>query len=749
MSSATPKRLAIIGCGAVVDHHILPALRRLGWLPSVLIDRSPERVALLAGKLGRHGRDIVRAAEWREATDKFDAAIVAVPHVFHGPIGTELLKAGKHLFMEKPLAVTSEQCQTMIDEAETRGLSLRVGLLRRYLLGARWLKALIEAGTLGTIRSFSIREGFVFNWATSSDALLRRELAAGGVLMDTGAHTLDLLLWWLGDVASLRYRDDAAQGVEADCLLECRMASGATGTVELSRTRDLRDTIQIQGSAGFVEVHLSKNIVLDGSPNALAFRHEGRAAADLPLQLFPELFDSELRDFARSVAGEVTAGIPGSEGARSVALIERCYANREPLTLGWRSNAAAVDGDAVDTPRLPAGSTALLTGAAGFIGGRLAERLVEQGVKVRCLVRSFGQATRLARLPVEIVNGRLGEAGPAARAFDGVDYVFHCAYDHRSRKANLDGLEQLLAGAARQKVKGFVYLSSFSVYEPFPDGKLTEETRDGDVSWPYARNKLDLEARTLKAAREEGVPASIIQPAVVYGPFSKPWADAPAQMLITGDVILPDAGEGICNAVFIEDLIDAMLLAAQRPEAIGERFIVSGPEPVSWGKFFGAIAQAIQVPPPVYWPSASIRGENSGIVRDIKAVLANPKRLVQIIVRWPPARQALQAGYDALPPSLHKLVTKAYFGGGGGRRFGLRHLPDPRALALYESRAYASNDKAARLLGYRPRHGFAEGMAVTGAYLRWAYSDLCRAGEAARASTHAAPEAPATLAKAS
>ncbi|MBN9445934.1 MAG: hypothetical protein J0I67_03385, partial [Bosea sp.] len=63
MSSATPKRLAIIGCGAVVDHHILPALRRLGWLPSVLIDRSPERVALLASKLGRHGRDVVRAAD--------------------------------------------------------------------------------------------------------------------------------------------------------------------------------------------------------------------------------------------------------------------------------------------------------------------------------------------------------------------------------------------------------------------------------------------------------------------------------------------------------------------------------------------------------------------------------------------------------------------------------------------------------------------------------------------------------------
>ncbi|WP_332684186.1 NAD-dependent epimerase/dehydratase family protein [Bosea sp. (in: a-proteobacteria)] len=746
MSPGTPQRLAIIGCGAVVDHHILPALRRIGWLPSVLVDRSPERLALLAGKLGRHGREIVRVADWHEAADRFDAAIVAVPHVFHGPIGTELLAAGKHLFMEKPLAVTLAQCETMVREAEARRLTLRVGLLRRYLHGARWLKALLDSGTLGTIRSFSIREGFVFNWATSSDALLRRELAAGGVLMDTGVHTLDLLLWWLGDVAELSYRDDAAQGVEADCLLDCRMASGATGTVELSRTRDLRDTIQIHGSAGFVELHVSKNLVLAGSPNALAFRFEGRSAADLPLQLFPALFDSELRDFARSVAGETAAGVTGVEGTRAVALIERCYASREPLVLDWRADAAA---DRDDSPRLPAGSTALITGAAGFIGGRLAERLVEQGVKVRCLVRSFGQATRLARLPVEIINGALGEAGATASALEGVDYVFHCAYDHRSRKANLDGLEQLLAGAARHKAKGFVYLSSFSVYEPFPDGELTEQTRDGDVSWPYARNKLDLEARTLKAAREEGIPASIVQPTVVYGPFSRPWADAPAQMLITGEVVLPDAGEGICNALYIEDLIDALLLAAQRREAVGERFIISGPEPVSWGKFFASIAQALQVAPPVHWPSARIEGENSGVVRDIKAVLANPKRLVQIIVRWPPARQALQAGYDALPAGLHKLVTQAYFGGGGGRRFGMRHLPDPRILALYQAQALASNDKAMRLLGYRPRHGFAEGMAITGAYLRWAYGDLCRAGEAARSHAASPPATPAKLAKAS
>lgn len=727
MTLPAGERLAIIGCGAVVDHHLAPSLRRLGWTPSVLVDRSPERATLVAGKFGGQGRSIVTAQDWHAVADRFDAAIVAVPHILHGPIGIELLQAGKHLFMEKPLAVTSAQCEAAVAAAEERGLALRVGLLRRYLHGTRWLKALLDAGVLGTITRFDIREGFVFNWATSSDALLKRELAAGGVLMDTGAHTLDLLLWWLGDVASLTYRDDAGHGVEADCVLECRMASGAVGSVELSRTRDLRGTIVIEGTEGFVEVHLAKSRILAGSPNALAFRHDGRAAADMPLQLFPELFDSELRDFRSSVAGDESKGISGREGIRSVALIERCYAAREPLAMPWPSAAPAGAEDS--RPRLPAGSTALITGATGFIGGRLAERLVEQGVKVRCLIRSYGQATRLARLPVEIIKGRLDDAGAIARGLEGADYVFHCAYDTRSRKLNLDALEGLIAESLRQKVKGFVYVSSFSVYEPFPDGVLTEETRDGDRSWIYARNKLDLEARTLKAVREQGLKASVVQPTVVYGPFAKSWTNDIAERLLTGEVILPDRGDGLCNAVYVDDLVDGFILAAQRPEAVGERFILSGPEPVSWARFYESMAEAIEAEKPRYWPAETIAGANRGFMRDLKMVLANPKRLIQIIVRWPPARQALQAGYDALPGPLHEFVTRVYFGS-GGRRFGMQYLPDPQALALYRSQAHSSNEKAARLLGYAPRYGFAEGMRETAAYLAWAYGDLRRESEA-------------------
>ena len=82
-------------------------------------------------------------------------------------------------------------------------------MLRRYLWVARWTKALLESGTLGEVNYFEAREGLVFNSDPSTDALLRPDMAGGGVLIDTGAHTLDLLVWWFSEVESLQYRDIA------------------------------------------------------------------------------------------------------------------------------------------------------------------------------------------------------------------------------------------------------------------------------------------------------------------------------------------------------------------------------------------------------------------------------------------------------------------------------------------------------------------------------------------------------------
>jgi nucleoside-diphosphate-sugar epimerase len=376
-------------------------------------------------------------------------------------------------------------------------------------------------------------------------------------------------------------------------------------------------------------------------------------------------------------------------------------------------------------PTVPAGSKVLITGATGFIGGRLAEILLEQGAEVRCAIRNPGHATRIARLGTKIVPADLANAEQMDKAIEGADYVFHCAHDMRSVRQNMTGLENIINACLKHRVRRLVYVSTMSVYEPLSDGPLNEESRDGDRGWMYTRTKLDMEARVLKAVREQTLAASIVQPTIVYGPYSKPWTNAPAENLIYGTVVLPGRGEGLCNAVYIDDLVDGFILAATQPAAIGERFLLSGPAPVGWGEFFSAFASALGTSPPEFWPAERIAKASQGLIRDLKLVARNPKNIVKIIVRWSPARQALQAGIDHMPEPLKSLVMKRN-SGSGSRRPGEVILPDPQQLKLYLAKAYCDNAKAGRLLGYKPRYDFASGMEPTGIYLRWAYADLQR-----------------------
>ncbi len=362
----------------------------------------------------------------------------------------------------------------------------------------------------------------------------------------------------------------------------------------------------------------------------------------------------------------------------------------------------------------------VITGATGFVGGRLVERLLAQGAKICCLIRNFGSATRLARLPVEIRRVDFANSRAVSDAVRGADLVFHCAYDFRSHRRNKQDVASLIEACVEHKVKRFVYLSTVSVYEPLPDGPLTEETPSGDRSWAYTRTKLEIEQAILEAARERGLRGTILQPTIVYGPFSKPWTIGPAEMLLFGTIVLPDRGEGLCNAVYVDDVVDAMLLASQRAEAIGERFLVSGPKEVTWATFFERIAQSLGTKAPEYRPAHDIARENSGLMHDVKLIVRNPKKIIQIAVRSGAIRNLLQAGLDAMPKPLYDTVTRLYFGS-GERELGKVYLPNPQQLRLYTAMASVDSHKARRLLGYRPRFDFESGMVATRAYLQWSY----------------------------
>jgi predicted dehydrogenase len=335
--------LAIIGCGAVTELGHLPAAASSNVaIATILVDKNLARAQQLARQFHiPHVSD-----DYREVFGKADAAIVALPHYLHAPVSIDLLKQGIHVLVEKPMALNLAECDAMIEAAKQNNAILAVGVVRRFLSYYTFGKTLMDSGFLGRISSFDIREGSIYGWPVASDFFFRKETAGGGVLIDTGAYTMDMVQWWFGKCRSLEYLDDNMGGVEANCEIRLQMENGAKGYIELSRTRNLRNTIIIQGEKGTVEASLhSPRISIDPRDASTKVVGDVLELKDAKPKVAPlaELLRMQLEDWIGAITNKTQPRVPGEEGRKSVELIEACYRNRKPLELSWLSPIATED----------------------------------------------------------------------------------------------------------------------------------------------------------------------------------------------------------------------------------------------------------------------------------------------------------------------------------------------------------------------------------------------------------------------
>ena len=722
MRSSNYPRLAIIGCGAVAEKAYVPALRKIGWIPSLFVDPSRERVKLLSKLFG----GVPTAADCGEAVDDIDVAIVAVPHSLHEPICTPLLRKGISLLVEKPMATTEVEAVSMIDAAKQGSAILSVGLFRRFMHSARWAKSALKEGLIGDIISFDVREGSVYSWPVTSDSFWRKEKAKGGVLIDTGAHTLDLLLWWLGDaeITNIDYKDDADGGVEADCIANLSLNNGASGIFELSRTRLLRSTAIIKGTKGMLEIALTHNKIQAHPLSLLSHEFEGIKASKLPEHGHIGLFVAQLKEWLFSIKEKRRPFISGVDSLPSIRLIERCYNKRKKWSLPWVEVQPHENrGIEIKDQGTLQGKTVLVTGATGFIGGRLVEKLInEYRANVRVLIRDYSRAARIARFSsVKMIRGDLGDYDILCLAMKDCDFVFHCAFDSKAtaEKDVLD-IRTLSEACLHSKIRRLIHVSTISVYEPLPDGYLTEESHPEPCDFPYTVAKLAVEREILRQVNENALPAVIIQPTIVYGPYSKLWTDGPVNQLLKGTVILPDNGEGLCNAVYVDDVANAMVLASQTKDIIGKRFLISGPVPISWDTFFQAYSLALGLGDGhiQYLSRAEIASRNNNPLYAMRLLLGNPKRITQIT--W--LRPFLFKAKDKLGESAKQLIKKLYASYNKVAPSAI-YMPGTQQLYLYATKCHVRIDAAQKYLGYQPIFDFEKGMNLTAKYVQWSYEN--------------------------
>ena len=317
-----------------------------------------------------------------------------------------------------------------------------------------------------------------------------------------------------------------------------------------------------------------------------------------------------------------------------------------------------------------------LTGASGYTGGRLLEALRGRGDDVTALVRSASVTDVLRRSGAKLVEGELASEAAVRRLVEGADAVLHVAAVYRTaghpdsyyRDVNVGGTERLLEAAAVAGVGRFVHTSTVGVHGHVenPPADESAPVSPGDI---YQETKAEAEALALDFHRRRGLPVAVVRPGAIYGPGETRLlklfrAIARGRYAIVGD------GRSFYHPVYIDDLVQGFLLALDREEAVGESFLICGPDYISQAELAALIAR-----------------HTGGRVLPFR-LPAGPIRLAGDVVE----AICVPLGID---PPLHRR----------------------RVDFWTKSRAFTI-EKARRLLGYAPQVSLEDGIARTAAWYR-------------------------------
>ena len=225
----------------------------------------------------------------------------------------------------------------------------------------------------------------------------------------------------------------------------------------------------------------------------------------------------------------------------------------------------------------------LVTGATGFIGNAVAKRLLERGDQVRLFVRDRSNLHNLGLDVNDVVDGDITDATAVKRACAGIDVVYAIAGtfrepnlpDKRYRQVHVDAVGYMLDAARQSNVKRVVHCSTCGIHGNITDGPADESYPLNPIGI-YEQTKAEGEKLALRLGGEYGVEVAVIRPTPVYGPMDTRLLKL-FKLANKRRTVLLGPGTAEYHLVYIDDLVDAFLLAGNKSEALGESFLIGGP----------------------------------------------------------------------------------------------------------------------------------------------------------------------------
>jgi predicted dehydrogenase/nucleoside-diphosphate-sugar epimerase len=605
-------KAGFVGCGLNSDYHInfaksYPGLEIIG-----VIDKDEKKAKECTAKYGISKyfftiKDMVKY-------NKPDVIHIITPPQTHFALAKEAIQAKCHVVVEKPMALNLKEAKELFDLAHQYGVMLCT--MHNHFFDPCMLKArdLIRTGKAGKIINIESYYGLntkidAFRKYPAPDVLPWIYSLPGGVFHDFMPHPLYVMLPYLGKPQRIQVMEKSFGELPQNISDELRIlikGDKAFGVLIFSfASKPHYHFVRIYGTKMMVHVNFD---TMSTTCHPVSYLPKAAQKATYNLSESWQLFSntvSNVWNFGRgklrpyqgmkvlihrfydAINGKGEIPVSKDDVLMVVETMDKIWNQIKNKSL---SSFDPIIPEEKAQPK-KARPIILVTGATGFLGGRLVELLTQRGYRVRALARKLSSIEKLKKLQAEIFYGDVASADSLKPAFEGVDMVVHAAADTEgheedSKLSTIQGTKNVIDLCQHYKIKRLVYISSCSVYgvaDYTKDQVVTEESpleRFPEKRGHYSNAKFKAED-SITEAMKKGQPITVLRPGTIFGPGGEIFT--PMMGFSFGSKVFGIIGMGkfVLPLVYIDNLVEAIITTIEKQESIGKFFNVVDSDNVS------------------------------------------------------------------------------------------------------------------------------------------------------------------------
>lgn len=603
---SSKRKVGLLGAGFILEAHA----KALSVLQDV------EVVAVCDQSLGRaeqasqaYGIPNVYTSLTEMLKDEVDVVHVLLPPDLHVEVSREIIEAGCHVFLEKPMGLDSKECQSLVDLAKEKNVKLAVSHNFLFLPSYEKLRQQSVDGTLGKLDQVTINWLFplgLIQFGPFNNWMLREPQ---NLFFELGPHLVAFMMDLVGPLDRIEtdvfrpidlpggsrvYRRWHIHGQKENVAVDLNL-SVAPGYADRSVT--------VRGHAATAKCDYDRDLYYRDEPSGAGMLFDNFfTARKVAKQLYQNSFDNLKKSIFGTLKKAPTSNPFGESLAKSIATFYKTVDTElDPRLEGqfatdviaaceritqqakFEQSEKAKELWTVSPPSKQ--PTVLVLGGTGFIGRYLVRALTDKGYGVRVVTRSMSSGEiALAGLPVELVQGALDDAAFLDKAMDGIDVVYDLAKTEGKKWDDYYTQDVLVTKMIAERalangIKRFIYTGTIdSYYSANANETITSETPlDSRIKTRnhYARSKATCESLLMDLHKEKNLPVVIFRPGIVIGKGCPPahWGvgmfQSETRMQFWGN------GENKLPLVLVEDVADALVLGLDKTDIDGQVFLLT------------------------------------------------------------------------------------------------------------------------------------------------------------------------------